>query len=99
MKRLRVTADARADLKEIKSGRSGRSAETTKALLVQITDSFARLCEMPLMGRARDDFGPGLRSLIVGKYLVFYRVNGNILEIVRVLHGARHLETIFEDEA
>jgi len=31
-------------------------------------------------------------------YLVFYRLVGEWIEIVRVLHGARDIERLFEDE-
>jgi plasmid stabilization system protein ParE len=31
----------------------------------------------------------GYRMLIVGKYLVFYKVTGGLVKIKRVIHGAR----------
>jgi toxin ParE1/3/4 len=46
------------------------------------------------MGRERNDIAPGLRSFPVGKYLIFYRLIDEGLEIVRVLHGARNIENL-----
>jgi len=32
-------------------------------------------------------------------YLVFYQIDVNIVEIIRVLHGARDIPTLFDDKA
>ncbi|MCH8218950.1 MAG: type II toxin-antitoxin system RelE/ParE family toxin [Planctomycetes bacterium] len=37
----------------------------------------------------------GIRSLPVKRYLVFYRVASDTLEIARVLSGYRDIETLF----
>lgn len=49
----------------------------------------------PLAGRAREEFGAGLRSLPVENYTVFYRVKGSAVEIVRIVHGARDFDSLF----
>lgn len=44
----------------------------------------------------------GIRSLPVPgfrNYLIFYRIQGDQLEIIRVLHGARDLELALEEGA
>jgi toxin ParE1/3/4 len=38
-----------------------------------------------------------LRSLPVGRYVIFYLAISRRVEIVRVLHGSRDIETIFEE--
>jgi toxin ParE1/3/4 len=43
------------------------------------------------MGRARDDLAPGLRSVVAGKYLVFFRASDAAIEVLRVIHGARDI--------
>ena len=49
------------------------------------------LARTPQMGRDRPDVGPGVRSLVEGSYLIFYRFNGDIdrIDILRVWHGRR----------
>ncbi|AZO74651.1 MAG: type II toxin-antitoxin system RelE/ParE family toxin [Mesorhizobium sp.] len=37
-------------------------------------------------------FAPGIRHLIVGEYLTFYRVAEDAIEIIRILHGRRNIE-------
>jgi toxin ParE1/3/4 len=49
------------------------------------------------IGRAREELAEGLRSFPVGRYIIFYRAISKGIEIVRVLHGARDLETLFHE--
>jgi len=55
-----------------------------------------RLARLPYSGRSRDDLVPGIRSILVAPYVVFYRVTDATVDIVRVLHGRRDLEVIFK---
>jgi hypothetical protein len=48
---------------------------------------------------ARPELAAELRSLPVGKYTIFYLPLSNGVQIVRVLHGARDIDAIFQDEA
>jgi len=43
------------------------------------------------MGRARGDMGLGVRHLIVGNCVVFYRIVAGGIEIGRIMHGARNM--------
>lgn len=52
---------------------------------------FARF---PDAGRNRDDIRPGLHSFVVGRYVVFYTRGDAVIDIVRVLHGARDIDSI-----
>ena len=54
-----------------------------------------RLVRLPYSGRPRDDLVPGIRSILVAPYVVFYRVTDATVDIVRILHGRRDLEVIF----
>jgi toxin ParE1/3/4 len=38
------------------------------------------------LGKSRDDIKAGYRSLLVERYLVFYRLADEQLEIMRILH-------------
>jgi toxin ParE1/3/4 len=56
------------------------------------------LSDNPALGPARPDVAPQLRYSPVGSYLIFYRQVDAGVEIVRVLHGARNLRAIFQEE-
>jgi len=40
------------------------------------------------MGRRRPEFGPGVRSFVVEKHVIYYRAEKELL-IARILHGSR----------
>ena len=52
----------------------------------------------PEYGKAREDVRKGLRSAHVSRYVLFYRVRKNAIEIVRVLDERRDVDSIFSDE-
>jgi len=55
------------------------------------------LSGFPRIGRSRDsDFGPGYRSLAVGEYVIIYRVEEDEARILRVVHGRRGLDALFD---
>jgi toxin ParE1/3/4 len=56
------------------------------------------LAAQPLMGRARDELSPGVRSLPFGRYVIFYLPLSDGIEVLRVLHSAQDFEAIFEKD-
>ena len=50
------------------------------------------------MGRCRDELAPGVRSLPFGRYVIFYLPLHDEIDVVRVLHSARDIESIFEKD-
>jgi toxin ParE1/3/4 len=67
------------------------------ALLRSVGRTCSLLADRPGIGRDRSDILGGLLSFPVGTYLIFYRIAEGGLEIVRVLHGARDVPSIFEE--
>ncbi|MGH9446451.1 MAG: type II toxin-antitoxin system RelE/ParE family toxin [Terriglobia bacterium] len=65
-------------------------------------ETFQLLATQPEMGRTteyRSAFLTGMRMLPVKqfpKHLVFYRLLEDGIEVIRVLHGARDIEALFE---
>jgi len=62
-----------------------------------IDSKFQALARQPGMGRARVELGAGLRSFVVGHYVIFYLPLRDGIDIVRVIHGARDLEAVFQN--
>jgi toxin ParE1/3/4 len=71
------------------------SAEMADKLLREISQAGQRLADEALMWRARDEIVPGLRSVLVHPYTVFYRIDDSFVEVVRVLHQRRDLARVF----
>lgn len=60
------------------------------ALLDSFEDTIDLLGTTPHIGKPEHDLLPDLRSMSVGNYLLYYRVTGGTVELLRVIHGARH---------
>lgn len=91
MPRLHRTARAEQDLIEIWLYIATENPNAADKLLDQLDTVCTRLAANPLSGPARPDFAPDLRYSLAGSYLVLYRQIADGIEIVRVLHGARHI--------
>ncbi|MDD4891297.1 MAG: type II toxin-antitoxin system RelE/ParE family toxin [Phycisphaerae bacterium] len=65
----------------------------------RFVDQLEHVCQMladnPSAGRRRDELGLGLRSFPCGSFVVFYRQRKNEILVVRVVHGARNLTSLF----
>ena len=86
----RLSSLAERDLDEIWSYvAEDASPATADRLVDDIIHRFDLLAEPPGMGRARPEFGIGVRSVAVANYVIYYRQEGNDVLIPRVLHGRR----------
>ncbi len=63
----------------------------------QLVNTISLLPEFPFQGRDRSDLVPGLRSLAVAHYLVFYRVFDDMVQIRRVLHEREDIWTMLPE--
>ncbi|MGD9713166.1 MAG: type II toxin-antitoxin system RelE/ParE family toxin, partial [Thermomicrobiales bacterium] len=65
------------------------------SFLAEIEAKMVQAADHPGVFPMRDDVLEGLRSARHGRYLVFFMVTDEEVQIVRVLHGARDLPSIF----
>lgn len=65
------------------------------ATLDRIEAKLAMLSEHPLVGTPRPDLRPDLRSFTIGNYTCFYLPATDGIILIRVLHGARDIATVF----
>jgi len=61
----------------------------------RIDQKFQLLAQFQGVGSKRDELLPGLRSLPVGMYIIFYLPMADGVQVVRVLHGRRNIREIF----
>ena len=98
-------AVAEADLTEAYLYIGADSPEAADRLLDAVGDAVALLLENPLAGSPREFNSPrarGIRSWSpqgFPDHLLFYKIDGDDIEIVRFLHGARDLPNYLDDDS
>jgi len=94
---IRITTEAKGDLADIWWYIAQGSEHSADVMIGKITRKFDELLVNPGVGTTRNYLLPMLRSVCVGKYLIFYRPIVEGIEIVRVIHGARDIENLFAE--
>ena len=90
---------ARVDLKEIGDYIASDNRAAAKRLIAELHERAARLNDAPRLGRSRSELQNGLRSVAFRSYVIFYRVEDAGVRIERIIHGARDIDAIFDDDA
>ena len=95
MKRCIFSTPARLDLGEIHDYIADKNVAAAASFIRQLEQICEGLVKLPEQGRKRDELAPDLRSITVERYVIFYQIVEDGVEIVRVLHSARNIERIF----
>jgi toxin ParE1/3/4 len=98
MPRIQRRPLAGADIDEIWDYIAEDSMVEADAWVDRLDAKLRLLAAQPLMGRARDELSPDVRSLPFGRYVIFYLPLADGIDVVRVLHSARDIEAIFEKD-
>lgn len=80
-----------ADLADIWPCIADDSAQRADLFLDMLEGKLALLATQPALGRERPELVPRLRAFPVKRHRVFYRPMRNGIEVLRVLHSARHV--------
>ncbi len=100
MTRLRTAPAAHQDIQGIRTySKSAFGPRTAKEYLDGLSAVFALLEARPLAGVAEEDLGEGMRSFGFRSHRIYYRLDGDELLVVRVLHYARDVAGAFGSNA
>ena len=95
MRRFRLTREAKSDVRAVWAYVARDNPPAADRVLDTLYGKFALLAQQSLLGEDRDELGPGIRGFVVGNYLVAYRPLPDGIEVVRVVHSARDISTLF----
>jgi toxin ParE1/3/4 len=93
---FKLTLLARQDLWAIHDYIAANNPKTAKRYIVTLKETCQNLADTPGIGVSRQEYH-GLYKFPVGDYLIFYRTGQNGIEVIRILHGSRDVESIFKD--
>jgi toxin ParE1/3/4 len=97
MPQANILNSAVADLADIWAYIALDSPDNTDLFIDRIFRIYQQgLVSNPRLGRTREELSPGLRSLVFESYVIFYHPMPNGVAVVRVLHGMRDIESIFD---
>ena len=94
---------AKRDILRIYCYLGERNMDAAERFVRAVNDDLRRLAAMPNIGALRESTNPnlkGVRSLPVTgfrNYLIFYRVTSTELQVLRVIHGAQDIDTVFDE--
>ncbi|MBX3727720.1 MAG: type II toxin-antitoxin system RelE/ParE family toxin [Candidatus Sumerlaeia bacterium] len=86
--KFQITDRAELDLEEIALYIELDRPAAADKLIGEFFDRFALLCRQPRLGVERPDIADDIRVLVHLKWLIFYRIRPDAIQVVRVLHGA-----------
>lgn len=90
---------AEADIIEIWDTIAEDSLAAADRWVDRLDEQLRLLAAQPMMGRARDELAPGVRSFPFGRYIVFYAPLDDGIDVIRVLHGARDIDAVFNPDS
>jgi toxin ParE1/3/4 len=97
MKRhLRMTERAYADLQEIWDEIGEHSPLNADRFCEQLLKTCETAAEYPLAGRRRTEARGEYYSWAHGNYLILYRTMDDVVEVARIVHGAREIQRVLD---
>jgi toxin ParE1/3/4 len=96
MARVTRRPQAEADILEIWDYIAEDSLVQADRWVDGLDEKFALWATQPSMGRSRHELAKGLRSFAFGRYVVFFEPTPEGIDVVRVLHSSRDIESDFE---
>lgn len=87
-----LSREAEVDIAGISDYIADRNVGAAIKMLSLLEETCQMLADNPEVGELRNGFGvPGCRSFTVSRYVVFFRPNGNGIDVARILDASRDL--------
>ncbi len=96
MPKYTITRRAEKDIDEILIYIAADNLDAALVFNDRLTELFEMLADNEKAGRERPELKEDIRSFPQGNYLIFYRSWAGNIAIVRVIHGARDLDEMFD---
>jgi toxin ParE1/3/4 len=94
MPKALLTRLAKLDLIEILAYFYRHSPAAADRFAEEFDNQCRLLARFPKMGASKETFLPEMRSMVVGKHIIFYRPSPEGIEVLRILYGGRDFRKI-----
>lgn len=96
--RLAITPLAEQDLESIADYIAQDNPARAVTFVRDLQGQCQRLVVNPSGYRLRPELGDGIRSCAYGRYVIFFVTTPDEVIVIRILHGARDLLTVFHPD-
>ncbi len=93
MSRLFITPLAEQDLQDILEYIAQHRPQTARKWYEVLREKCAFLAQHPELGEHRPELADAIRSFSVNRWVIFYRLTGDVVEIHRILDGSRDVRS------
>jgi toxin ParE1/3/4 len=94
MRSVRFSSKAHADVKEILLYISRDKPGAALKFVEQIETRCKLIANNPEMGELRPEYGHGVRSVSLGRYVIFHSVTSEEVLILRIRSGDQYIRTL-----
>lgn len=94
---LRITKEAREDLKDIWRYISAESVNAADDFIEVLHQKCTELARKGYYGRRRPDLGESIHSYPFRKYMIYFQKKRKYLYVVRILRGSRDQSKALEE--
>ena len=94
--RLEFSRWVEGDLESIADYIAEDSPERADNVISEIERKIARIAEQPLIYQLRLEIGENARLAVVGRYVILFRLMGEVVRIERVVYGGRDLPSLLQ---
>jgi toxin ParE1/3/4 len=91
-----IKQGARFDLREIADYIAHDNPDSAESFIDELQARIETVFERPITFPARTEWATGVRSALFGRYVIIFRFGDDLVEILRVIHGARDIDSLLE---
>jgi toxin ParE1/3/4 len=93
--RVKLSRHIKGDLKEIGDWIAEDNPRRAISFIQEIRETFRQIGKGSLLYQLRPDIGEDARIAVVGRYVILFWVDGDVVRIERVVFGGRDLPPQF----
>lgn len=97
MSQYQIKQLAREDLREISMFIGQDNPDRAESFVGELLEKISWIAENPKLYRPRFAWDPNVRVAHHGRYYILYYIDGDLVEILRVVHSSRDLEAVLDD--
>lgn len=94
--RVEYSLDVESDLEEIADYIAADSPRRAVSFIREIRAEIDRIGQGPMLYQLRPDIGEEARLAVVGRYVILFWIDGDVVRIERVVQGNRLLPVLFQ---